>query len=336
MYGGDIRWNELDVFEFWNEYNGSQYNPSLLSKVLHMTAHYDYDNNGQTNMCSTQFTGDDFSADFHVFAIEWEPDKIAWYLDGYCLRVDYRYYTTLGQVVGCDISAYTLYMKNKIFPINPMNIIFNLAIQHSGNNAPNASTVFPAYMEVDWVRYYKRGSCENISISDSSAMPHSDPNYNSIIGNNISFNCSYTINQGNQLYAVADREIVLNPGFYAEEGSTFTAKIDNACSNAKNTSELPKHLVDSSQTIENALSMIRVYPTVSLGEIIIEIPTQYIEKQLYVQIVDMLGKVRFSQYLQGKACYSIKFYDCTNGMYLVQLLDDKYAVMKVEKIIISQ
>ena len=337
MYGGNVCWNELDVFEFWNEKTLGHYNSSLLSKILHMTAHYDYDHDGETNLCGTSHPGSDFSTNFHVYAIEWEPNKIAWYLDGNCLREDYRYYTIQGQTVGCDVSANTYYMINLIYPINPMNIIFNLAIQHNNDNDPDGSTVFPAYLEIDWVRYYKRGSSENVSISDSSLMPLSNSNYNSIIGAAISFNCSYTINQGNQLYAVANREIVLHPGFYAEEGCAFSAQInENTCLTSTDTLEPPKKLMSSSVVAEESLSLPRIFPTVTHGEINVEIPYQYIERQLYIKIVDINGRVKFSQYLQGSERYCINLVNCSNGMYMIQLLDNSHTIIKTEKIIISK
>ncbi len=169
-------WNEIDVFEFWNENNiQNNYDPSKLSKVHHMTAHYDYDNDGNTNMCGTKYTGTDFSQDFHIFTLVWEGNKIEWYVDGQLKRTDYKYYTMLGQSTGCTINAWTQYIMNKIYPKDPMAIILNLAIQHGydvyGNNkSPDNSTPFPSQMEVDWVKYYSKHPYQNIYISGPSIV----------------------------------------------------------------------------------------------------------------------------------------------------------------------
>ena len=163
-------WNEIDVFEFGNEDNiYGNYDPSKLSKVHHMTAHYDYDNDGNDNMCGTKYTGVDFSQSFHIYTLIWEKNKIEWYVDGVLKRTDFRYYTILRQTTGCTIEAWHQYILNKIYPKDPMAIILNLAIQ-SGSNSPDNSTPFPSQMEVDWVKYYSKHPYQNVYISGASLI----------------------------------------------------------------------------------------------------------------------------------------------------------------------
>jgi len=171
MFGGDPVYNEIDVFEFVNENdNEGNYDSSKLSKVHHMTIHYDFDGDGNKSQCATKYTGVDFSQDFHVFSLIWDENKIEWYVDGILKRTDYKYYTTLLQPTGCTINANMIYILNKIYTKDPMYIILNLAIQ-SGSNSPNSSTPFPSQMEVDWVKYYQRNPCQDVNIADASQYP---------------------------------------------------------------------------------------------------------------------------------------------------------------------
>jgi beta-glucanase (GH16 family) len=79
------------------------------------------------------WTGPDFSADFHTFAVEWEKGSIVWYVDGVeRARTD------------------------KGVPDEAMYVIANLAIGGDWPGKPDRETVFPGVMEVDWVRVYRR------------------------------------------------------------------------------------------------------------------------------------------------------------------------------------
>lgn len=337
MYGGNIRWNELDIFEFFNEKVLGSYAPSLLSKVITMTAHYDYDNDGETNKCIIKHTGEDYSEDFHIYALEWEPNKISWYVDGNCLREDFRYYNLLGQPADCDISAYTFYIMNLIYPINTMSIIFNLAIQNGEEGQPNDPAIFPANMYVDWIRYYRRGSNNNISVTDSTMYPLSAVTFNNIVGNTISFNCPYTINQGNQQCIVSATEVVLSSGFCVEEGGAFVATIDdNSNMRALDTTDEVIRCTKENVRPEKPIPDVSIYPTIGQGIFNIDISPNDSFSDLYVIVYDISGNKVLSQSLRGDYTYSINISNCPNGLYLIQVIDDHGIFLKTDKIIISR
>lgn len=79
------------------------------------------------------YKGPDFAADYHTFAIDWEPDSITWYVDG-----KERYRTT------------------EHIPAEPMYLLANLAVGGDWPGMPDATTVFPGVMEIDYIRVYKR------------------------------------------------------------------------------------------------------------------------------------------------------------------------------------
>jgi len=67
---------ELDMFEE----RGDQPN-SLL-----MTTHY-IDSSGNNASNSTTFIGPDFSAGYHTIGLDWQPDRVTWYVDGVIRKV---------------------------------------------------------------------------------------------------------------------------------------------------------------------------------------------------------------------------------------------------------
>ncbi len=148
---GDTR-SEIDIFEFWNQDNMfGNFDPKKLSVEHHMTLHY------KDQMCETNYIGADFSAQFHTFTMEWDNYKIEWYVDGVLKRRSTKFYTLLGQVVDCNsIKANEPYILNRDYPMKSMlNIIVSLGVQ-SGKNAPDETVAFPSYLNIDYIRYYKK------------------------------------------------------------------------------------------------------------------------------------------------------------------------------------
>jgi beta-glucanase (GH16 family) len=77
----------------------------------------------------------------HVYAVEWEPGSIRWYLD------DVLYHT----VTPKDLPVPSEWPFDKRF-----FLILNLAVGGTWPGAPDATTPFPARLEVDYVRVYRR------------------------------------------------------------------------------------------------------------------------------------------------------------------------------------
>ncbi|HKQ51108.1 MAG TPA: glycoside hydrolase family 16 protein [Pyrinomonadaceae bacterium] len=82
-----------------------------------------------------------FSDNFHVFAVEWEPNVIRWYVDG-----------TLYQTrTPADLPAGSAWVFDHSF-----FMILNVAVGGYWPGDPDATTTFPQKMYVDYVRVYKR------------------------------------------------------------------------------------------------------------------------------------------------------------------------------------
>lgn len=78
---------------------------------------------------------------FHVYSIEWEEDEIRWYLDG-------SLFSTFKKT---DVPAGMIYPFNEDF-----YFIFNLAVGGNWPGSPDASTYFPQWLIVDYIRMYQK------------------------------------------------------------------------------------------------------------------------------------------------------------------------------------
>ena len=100
-----------------------------------MTAHWN-DGTGH-RMRNQRYRGPDFSGGFHVFGLEWSPDGATWYVDG----VERARITE-----GADHLAAQ----------GPFYALLNLQVGLGGAVQPSATTPFPAYQLVDYVRIWER------------------------------------------------------------------------------------------------------------------------------------------------------------------------------------
>jgi beta-glucanase (GH16 family) len=120
---------EIDIMEFRGQL------PNIVTGSLHGPGY----SGGSAWTGSFERTGAGFDQDFHVFAIEWSPDRITWLVDG---------------------QAYQRVTREEFAPSrdwvfdHPFFIILNVAVGGNYVGPPDATTVFPQTMTVDYVRVY--------------------------------------------------------------------------------------------------------------------------------------------------------------------------------------
>jgi len=150
------KYDELDVFEYWNQKNVfGKVKERRLSKRHHMSVHY----NGR--MSKVAYWGDDMSDDFHTFTLYWDLSTIQWYVDGELMRIQYRYKGMNKK--NHDYQEFEAKKKSKgkeleenVFPQNEnLMIIADLAVQ-KGERAPDEDTEMPQALEIDYIRHYKK------------------------------------------------------------------------------------------------------------------------------------------------------------------------------------
>ncbi len=99
------------------------------------------------NSISKKYTLEDSRVDtgFHIYGIEWGPDYINYYVD------NVLYY----QITPEDVEEETDGSGEWVFNDRQFYIVLNLAVGGNLPGAPNAETVFPQTMVVDYVRVYE-------------------------------------------------------------------------------------------------------------------------------------------------------------------------------------
>lgn len=123
---------EIDIMEYRGQ------SPDIVQGSLHGPGYF-----GGNPISDVYFLpgGAGFDEDFHVFAVEWDPGRIAWYVD------DTLY----------NIATNTQVPKGGDWVFDqPFFIILNVAVGGAFVGPPAADTVFPQTMLVDYVRVLQR------------------------------------------------------------------------------------------------------------------------------------------------------------------------------------
>jgi beta-glucanase (GH16 family) len=132
-YGTWAASGEIDIVEARNP-------GSTGGNTIYGTLHYGGQAPNNVYSGEQYAVATDVTADFHVFALEWDQAEIRWYVDGILFAVRNTWFTTAAP-----------------FPApfdKPFYILLNVAVGGNFPGSPTASTVFPVTMEVDYVRVY--------------------------------------------------------------------------------------------------------------------------------------------------------------------------------------
>ena len=133
LYGSGPAGGEIDIMEMIGKEPGRSYatlhfgNPPERS-----SGYYDLPD------------GATYDDDFHIFAVEWEPDEIRWYLDDNLFHSENEWFTTN--------------KKGAIFPApydQNFYLIVNIAVGGTWPGRPDETSVFPQMLYVDYVRVYQ-------------------------------------------------------------------------------------------------------------------------------------------------------------------------------------
>jgi beta-glucanase (GH16 family) len=81
-----------------------------------------------------------FADGFHVFSVDWTPSRIEWRVDGNLYKA----------ITPASLPSNTTWVYD-----HPFSILLNLAVGGTFLGNPDASTVFPQSMIVDYVRVYR-------------------------------------------------------------------------------------------------------------------------------------------------------------------------------------
>jgi beta-glucanase (GH16 family) len=151
MLGSDIvtaSWpacGEIDIMENIGR------EPSAIHGTLHGPGYAG--GNGITASSALAGGGEKHFADnFHVFSIVWTPQRVEFFVDS----VSYN------KVIPASLPAGKQWVFDK-----PFFLLFNVAVGGNWPGPPDASTVFPQEMTIDYVRVYQMAEApENKAVTD--------------------------------------------------------------------------------------------------------------------------------------------------------------------------
>jgi beta-glucanase (GH16 family) len=138
MMGDDIEkagWptgGEIDIMENIGK------EPALIHGTIHGPGYSG--EHGISASCGQPKTGEAIAEDFHIFAVEWEPNVIRFYMD------DHLYATR----TPADLPSGAKWVYD-----HPFFLLLNVAVGGDWPGNPDATTVFPQTMLVDYVRVYR-------------------------------------------------------------------------------------------------------------------------------------------------------------------------------------
>jgi len=128
---GQVGWprsGEIDILEYVSRL------PHLVFGTVHGPGY-----SGGSAFGNFYYGGGMVADDFHTFAIEWQPNRIDWYVDGV------RYHTASP----ADVSPYKWVFNDPFF------VIVNLAIGGNFGGALSPLLTFPQALTIDYVRVYQ-------------------------------------------------------------------------------------------------------------------------------------------------------------------------------------
>jgi beta-glucanase (GH16 family) len=133
VYGGWPLSGEIDIME-------ASQDATYVSGAIH------FGNSWPNNRFNSQGINGSFGDEWHVYAIEWEPDRIRWYLDDELYMIQFQDDWFTGAATG-DANA----------PFDQdFHLLLNMAVGGNFVPNPNPGSPFPKTMAVDWVRVYEQ------------------------------------------------------------------------------------------------------------------------------------------------------------------------------------
>jgi beta-glucanase (GH16 family) len=319
---------EIDIFEFGGD-----------KPKDHAMNLWVYKPDGNRSACQTSRDyGVDFSADFHTFSLEWDEFKMVYKVDGDIKRIDYEALDmkSVG-LIDCQHHTDGYYTINPFYPNpnKPSSVILNLAVSCKGcafGGPPNASTVFPSALEVDYIRIYKRKN----PTKDISICNFDFTNESSIItGKTITVggtSCNSVIESGKSISLIATDCITLLPGFHTEVNSNFSAQFVSNI-NLKSANNLKEdNLKEKFDFFDNSNGIVesyKIYPNPNNGSFTIEL-TRNLNEYQKIEVFDLNGNIIFQTVKFPQNIINIDLTANPKGIYLLRIISkDKIATNKI-------
>jgi beta-glucanase (GH16 family) len=149
-YGNWAASGEIDIVEAVNlDGSGSD----EIFGTIHFGGEFPANSSAETRYTPSA----DITTEFHTYAIEWDATEIRWYYDDMQYAMQNAWSSTAAP-----------------FPApfdQPFHILLNLAVGGNFPGSPDGTTVFPAVMEVDYVRVYSGEDVPPAPVEPTVAAP---------------------------------------------------------------------------------------------------------------------------------------------------------------------
>lgn len=122
---------EIDIMELVGS------SPNTIHGTIHFGAEWTQHN--YVGEGTSLPSGETFADEFHVFSIEWDESGITWLID------DQPFYSVTSTVTGSQPYPFD----------NPFFFILNVAVGGQWPGYPDATTTFPQFMAIDYVRVFQ-------------------------------------------------------------------------------------------------------------------------------------------------------------------------------------
>ena len=165
-YGGWAASGEIDVMEIVGE------KPHQVLNSIHFGSVYP-----RRSLITHvhDLPGGSTVADWHVYAVEWDPGEIRFYVDGVHTTTQSFWWSCSKTVDGAGIEA-TRKADINDWPApfdQPFYIVMNVAVGGNFPGVPNPATQFPAELVIDHVRVYDRvGGCGPTKPRGAGQLPY--------------------------------------------------------------------------------------------------------------------------------------------------------------------
>ncbi len=140
LYGQWPRCGEIDIMEIMGQEPAKDY----------ATVHFGTPHNQSQGTLT--LTEGDFTSDWHVFDLEWEPGSLKWYVDGMLIHEENDWYTAVENQGTVTYPA----------PFDqPFYVILNLAVGGSWVGYPADDAVIDGEYAIDYVRVYQKDAYDS-------------------------------------------------------------------------------------------------------------------------------------------------------------------------------
>lgn len=149
-YGGWAASGEIDVMEARGQ------EPSKVLGTIHFGSRWPHNDHSGAEYVFPDQAGIN---DFHVYALEWEPGVMRWYVDGHLYSTKRQWWSCSKINSRHEGVRPTEQAERTPWPApfdKPFYLVMNLAVGGRFPGNPDASTTFPTEMVVDYVRVFDK------------------------------------------------------------------------------------------------------------------------------------------------------------------------------------